>query len=78
MREGNEDFWNEWYIERLGESMEKCRQTVMNYFNQCVTKYNKQLRAEFQSRYVPGDMVNERDDNGNKQLIDIAPRGQGD
>jgi hypothetical protein len=42
------------YIQRLGESIDKCRQTVMNYFNQCVTKYNKQLRAEFRSRYARG------------------------
>jgi hypothetical protein len=35
------------YIEKLGDSMEKLRQRVANYFNQCVTKYNKQLRAEF-------------------------------
>ena len=39
-------FLKDGYIERLGKSMNKCRQTVMNYFNQCITKYNKQLRVE--------------------------------
>ena len=37
----------EGYIERHQDSMEKLRRTVMNYFNQCVTKYKKHLRAQF-------------------------------
>ena len=78
IREANEDFWmlKDGYIERLGDSIEKLRQTVMNYFNQCVTKYNKQLRPEFPSRYAPGNAVNDEGEGANTQLIDVAPGGK--
>ena len=79
IREANEDFWmlKDGYIERLGDSIEKLRQTVMNYFNQCVTKYKKQLRAQFRSRYAPWNLIlNDENEGGNKQLIDVAPGGK--
>jgi hypothetical protein len=61
-------------IKRHQDSMEKLRQTVMNYFNQCVTKYKKQLSAQFRSRYTSWNLiVNNEDEGGNKQLIDVAP-----
>ena len=67
----------EGYIERHEDSMEKLRQTVMNYFNQCVTKYKKQLRAQFRSRYAPWNLIlNDENEGGNKQLIDVAPGGK--
>jgi hypothetical protein len=53
-------------IKRHQDSMEKLRRTVMNYFNQCVTKYKKQLRAQFRSRYAP-----DNEDKSNK-LIDVV------
>ena len=69
MCEGNGVFGmvEEGYIKRHQDSMEKLRQTVMHNFNQCVTKYEKQLRAQFRSRCALWNLiVNDEDEDGNK------------